>query len=59
MTSRSSTARTRRSVTEGIDSLSLNPGSLLKMMVAIVDLEDTLAAANAAITRTELAIHEG
>jgi pyruvate, water dikinase len=46
-------------VTEGIDSLSLNPDSLLKTMVAIVDLEDALAAANAAVTRTELAIHEG
>jgi phosphoenolpyruvate synthase/pyruvate phosphate dikinase len=46
-------------VTERIDSLSLNPDSLLKTMVAIVDLEDTLAAAKAAVTRTELAIHEG
>ena len=42
-----------------IDSLPLNPDSRLKTMAPIVGLEDTLAAAKAAVTHTELAIHEG
>ena len=38
-------------VTEGIDSLSLNPDSQLKTMLAIVDLEKTLAQGASEIAR--------
>jgi phosphoenolpyruvate-protein kinase (PTS system EI component) len=38
-------------VTEGIDSLSLNPDSQLKTMVAIVELEQMLARSGSGATR--------